>query len=490
MKPWWIGWAGLLMGLLGDWWLRGGPWGLGACLWAFLLTVLASGVGWGRGPEGRGLGLLGLWLGMAGFGWWVWRDTEFLLAMGTLGFASGLALWCLNCRGLDPGRLRLREVVLGGVEALACTMAGPGLMVRQVIGGRPPTVRTRWMLQAVSVVVGLVFTVLVVGMVGFLLRAGDPLFRRWTDLLLAWRVENLWWHGVMTAVLGWFATGYLWVLTQRRGEWVAEWSAWQPGLRLGWVTVALPLAALNGLFVVWGAAQFQYWFGGLETVLATAGLTVAGYARRGFFELVMVAALVPGVVWLGGAILDRTNRLGWNVYRGLSGMLWVWVGWVMVSAVQRLGLYVGLFGLTESRVYAGAVLGWVAAAMVWFGVTVWRGRPERFLIGVWLAGLVWVLVVGACNPQGWVARVNLARAAREGRLDVRYLAGLGADAVPVIVEAWDGLSRGQRMVLEEQLLGRWRRVAGDWRSWNYARWRASRAVRALPNEAAGVGPEE
>ena len=50
--------------------------------------------------------------------------------------------------------------------------------------------------------------------------------------------------------------------------------------------VAIVLAALDLLFLVFVLVQFRYLFGGDAVVQVTAGLSYADYARRGFFELV------------------------------------------------------------------------------------------------------------------------------------------------------------------------------------------------------------
>ena len=58
--------------------------------------------------------------------------------------------------------------------------------------------------------------------------------------------------------------------------------------------------------------QVRYFFGGEELVQAVTGLTYAEYARRGFFELVAVAALLLGVLlavdWLARDVVGRARH--------------------------------------------------------------------------------------------------------------------------------------------------------------------------------------
>ena len=56
----------------------------------------------------------------------------------------------------------------------------------------------------------------------------------------------------------------------------------------------------------------------------------------------------------------------------------------MASAFERMRLYEMEFGLSEQRLYPTAFMGWLAAVLIWFCLTVLRGQRE--LICVWGCG--------------------------------------------------------------------------------------------------------
>src|SRR5207244_4176506 len=74
------------------------------------------------------------------------------------------------------------------------------------------------------------------------------------------------------------------------------------GLSLSIVPVATALGLVDLLFLMFVVIQLRYLFGGADLVATATGLTYAEYARRGFFELVTVTALVlpvlAGADWL------------------------------------------------------------------------------------------------------------------------------------------------------------------------------------------------
>jgi hypothetical protein len=125
-------------------------------------------------------------------------------------------------------------------------------------------------------------------------------------------------------------------------------------------------------------------------------------------------------------------------------------------------------------------MAWIAAALAWFGVTVLRGRRERFVSGSVVAGFIIVALLNIINPDAVIARANIARA-QDGRdLDISYLTLLSADAAPTLVSGLSGLSPGTRCTIAEHLD---RRAAGragsSWRSWSIGRWRADRSVSGI-----------
>jgi hypothetical protein len=236
------------------------------------------------------------------------------------------------------------------------------------------------------------------------------------------------------------------------------------GISFTTIEVAIALGALNALFLVFVLVQFRYLFGGRGLVEARTHLTYAEYARHGFFELVMVAVLVLLVLLAVDALLRDDGSRGAWVVRCLSWCLLVLVFVVMASALQRMRLYEDVYGLTQLRIYAVGIIGWLAVVFLWFGITVLRGRRASFALGAVVAGFAATAILSVVNPDALIARTNLDRS----RVDVPYIAGLSDDAVPEMLERLPSLRPDLRRALALELLRR-NSSGGDWRSFNLAR---------------------
>jgi Domain of unknown function (DUF4173) len=205
--------------------------------------------------------------------------------------------------------------------------------------------------------------------------------------------------------------------------------------RLAPLEWAIPLAALVVLFVAFVTVQLAVLFGGHDHVLQTAGLTYAEYARQGFWELLVAAALTLSVVVLAVAFATTPARAHRLLLRALLGALCALTLVVLASALHRLRLYEDAYGLTRLRLGAEAIALWLGGA---FGLALLAGlfaRVRRRTAELAVAGSAAALIAFSfANPDGRIAARNVEHWRETGRIDLDYLAGLSADAVPELAE--------------------------------------------------------
>ena len=278
---------------------------------------------------------------------------------------------------------------------------------------------------------------------GALFASADVFFRDLLEDLLFISLEDLFEHMMLWAFVSWLAGSYLWgaLLVERE-----EAPEVQPvkGLRFEFIETAVVFGLINGLFLLFVGVQFRYFFGGSDRVESSSTLTYAEYARRGFFELVAVAALVVPFLLIAHWLLPRAQSRLQRFYAAMAGLLIALVFMVMASALQRMRLYQEAFGLTELRLYTTAFMFWLCAVFGWMAFTVLRGQRDRFAFGVFAAGLVVVLGLNALNPDGFIVTRNAATATSEQPFDSEYALNLSADSVPALVANFDEVAEGDR----------------------------------------------
>jgi hypothetical protein len=82
-----------------------------------------------------------------------------------------------------------------------------------------------------------------------------------------------------------------------------------------------------------------------------------------------------------------------------------------------------------------------------------------------VAALIGIAVL---NPDRFIAERNVSRYAASGNIDIAYLSGLSADAVPALMRLPEPL---RTCALESIYLDVWGNL-DEWRQWNYGRERA------------------
>jgi hypothetical protein len=333
---------------------------------------------------------------------------------------------------------------------------------------------------------------------GTLLVAADAIFERLIIEVFGFDLAEVFSHLALICFFAWITAGLLWAgLMARVPE---DFAIPRPRvLSLGIVEVGIVLGLLDLLFLTFVVIQVRYLFGGAARVAATAGLTYAEYARRGFFELVTVTALALPLLLIAHWLLRTETRAHERLFKALVGIMVVLLFVVVASALQRMYLYQQEFGLTELRLYTTIFMVWISVVLLWFVLTVLRARRDRFAFGALLAGFVAIVAINVMNPDALIASTNIDRMEDGKRFDAYYLTTLSADAVPVLVESLPEIGDTRLWkdyTVEQAVAERWDSRQADWRTWNLGRSRARQSIRhyveAQAGQASGmasVGPQ-
>jgi len=474
--------AALVLGVAGDSLLRSGASGVGFTLFVLLVVgALAALTRAWRRPWTLGACLL--LLPTLFFAASVsWRDSAplaFFNVVALLASLAALATALMRGESWEPAS-SVGDYLRAAVRVAGHTAFGAPFLMRDADATRDAVGPGR-LRHAGAVARGAAIAVPLVLVFGSLLSAADPHFERLVRLVVDVDFGVVASHVTLAMFVAWVAAGYMRSVLTPPGPPARQ--ALTFDLSLGVVEVGLVLGALDALFLAFVVVQVQYLFGGAAHVVTNAGVTYAEYARRGFFELVWVAALALPTLLGADALLRRTGKRDERIFRALAGALLLLLGVVMLSAMQRMSLYQQAYGLTASRLYASAGMAWLAIVFALFAATVLRGRRAPFAFGALVSAWAIVALLDLASPDAVVARTNLERARRGERFDADYLAGLSADATPDLLRGVGRLAPAARCQLVAGLLPRPAREP-DWRGWNIGRARGDRALRAHRPELA------
>ena len=465
--------AGVAGGIVGDALLRAMPWGLNVALGT---TVLVGTGAWlvrrhhiKPGPDAAWLAITALLLGLA----FLRRDAEMLTAFDAIALVGALALAAATLQGEVIAQWYPLDLARGVITASAASIVGGFQLLLSDIQWHelPQDDRMR---NVRRVLLGVALAAPVLLVFAALFASADQVFSNVLTNVFDFNLESVISHTFFMAFWGFLVAGYLrWCMLGRPVQ----------GLTLDAkpITSVVPLATalglLNTLFLLFVVVQLRYFFGGAALVEETSGLTYAEYARRGFFELMTASGLMLPILLGADELVRKGAAPQIRVVRQLSGLLLAFLAVIMVSALQRMRLYVAAFGLSEQRLYATAFMILLVGVFVWFVWTVLRGQRQRFVFGALMQGLAVLAGLHLLNPDAFIVKTNLNRPAAERPFDAKYALTLGGDAVPPLLTALPQLNQQDRCVVVHGLLKRWDKADVDWRTWNWSRARARSLVR-------------
>ncbi|MEV4821512.1 DUF4173 domain-containing protein [Micromonospora sp. NPDC049274] len=360
----------------------------------------------------------------------VWAAaTVALVAVGTVRAAGWLFVLCLLAAAVTA-----TLAVTGGRTPLGMLLAAtlpPAATVRALPWAVRGLHRTRSSGPRIGrIVTSLAISVGLLTLFGLLFASADAVFAD----LLAGLLPDISPNGVVgwSTRLGLIGLGLLggaYLITRPPDLDSLRAKPGRPVHRLEW---ALPLVLLDALFAAFVLVQLTVFFGGAGHVLRTAGLTYAEYARGGFWQLLAVTALTLLVIAVAARRAPKATRADRLLVRALLGVLTALSLVVVASSLYRMQVYADAYGATRLRLFVATVELSLGVLFVLVGVAVARLRADwlpRLVIGTAVLALLGLAVV---NPDRLIADRNVDRYLDSGRLDITYLSGLSADAVPAL----------------------------------------------------------
>lgn len=497
--------AALLFGVLADTLLKVMPWGVGVFIVTLALVAIiiaASRIDapvWRLAGGGRWMLIVALIFAVT----YAIRDTHTLTFFNFIAILLALAVAGYRAQA---GRIRVASLADYGIALVySIAHAAAGALVLGLMDIRPGLSQARrtWLRPVIAVITGVIIALPLLLIFGALFSSADAGFEGLLRDVTRWLTEGLLTRLIFTALWTWLAAGFLrgLFITQStaEGKTVINLSGAVAGDRisLGHIEINVALGLVTALFAVFVATQARYFFGGTLFINdPSRALSVAEYARRGFFELSAVAALVLPLLIVAHSLLRSPARSFTLLALLMLGLLFI----IMASALLRMWLYTQIYGLTELRIYTTAFMLWLAFTFVWFIATTLRERANRFAFGAMVAGFATLLALNLLNPLDVIVRTNVSRlnasapavnVPRETQLDAFHLARLAenGDAVPALLDELLAMRPDDQCIVAAGVLRFWQVGKDnptlrtfDWRSLNVGRWIALQRIAPMQAE--------
>ncbi|WP_405098970.1 DUF4153 domain-containing protein [Oceanobacillus sp. FSL H7-0719] len=198
------------------------------------------------------------------------------------------------------------------------------------------------------------------------------------------------------------------------------------------VMAATILTSLNTVYLLFIAVQFSYFFnGGLQE-----GFTYADYARKGFFEL-LVVTMINWTILIGFLKRVKPESKGLKVFvKSLYSALIIESGILLLSAYQRLSLYEEMYGYTIDRLLAHSFMLFLIVIFAYTFIRVWLENLSLLHFYL-ISGFLFYTILNVINLEEIIVENNLGRYEETGKIDIYYLEYLGAEGMKGLVSLYE-----------------------------------------------------
>nr|WP_290443515.1 DUF4173 domain-containing protein [Sporolactobacillus kofuensis] len=334
-----------------------------------------------------------------------------------------------------------------------------------------------------KITIGILVAVPLVAVIVALLASADQIFNSMVDALpnifIHIPFETLIPRTIFSTVITLLSFSYIWSLMRKPKikRIVFEDRDHVVSLRssLDQVISSTLLSMINAIYVLFTLIQFSYLFGGFSFALP-AEFTYAQYARRGFFELVLVTLINFSILLLLIYCTKKgTTRMN-RMMQALETLLVFCTLIMLVSAFVRMYLYEQMYGYTYLRVFTHAFMIFLFVLVMFTLVRIWNGRMNLFKCYV-LTGITALVLINFTTIDAFITKWNIDRYEHTGKIDIGYLTELSDDAVPGMIRLLHAKDDQIAGPIENYLYERKQELNKmDWQSFNFSSYHAKRLL--------------
>jgi len=242
------------------------------------------------------------------------------------------------------------------------------------------------------------------------------------------------------------------------------------------IIIVTILISINIIYVLFSVIQFSYLFGSLSNNLP-AGLTYADYARKGFFELIVVTLINLSILLVNVNLTKKIDSIVDKAVVISNSLLIACTMIMLFSAHFRMSLYEEKYGYTYLRLLTHAFMVFIAALLLTALIKLWYEKISLLKVYIVIALLAYI-IINFTNIDVLIARNNINRYNKTHQIDTSYLTCLSYDAVPSLVELLNDKNKNVAQDIENYLYNKKAELKRDksWQSFNMSKYRAKQVL--------------
>jgi hypothetical protein len=378
----------------------------------------------------------------------------------------------------------LNDIIYGVLHGAFTYIFKPLKVISEMVNLRPANGKHTTLNKVIK---GIIISLPLLFIIVELLASADEVFKNILDsfgnLFANLNINSFVSQVIIIIIISLLAFSYLWSLSMDKVHDKAMVSMCESKLKtqIDQIIVITMLTMICIVYTLFIFIQFAYLFGSINSSLP-ANFTYAEYARRGFWELLMVTLINLSILIINIIFTEKIKNKATLVIKLLNSFLIFCTCIILFSAHFRMSLYENMYGYTYLRVFTHSFMLYISVLLFTILIKVWYEKlslPKYYLI----ISIIAYIAINFANVDSLIANRNIRRYENTGKIDIYYLANLSYEAVPQLVNLLPELETKDAKnakVLADSLYIKNENLKqySDWQSFNLS---ANKAKKLLKN---------
>ena len=200
--------------------------------------------------------------------------------------------------------------------------------------------------------------------------------------------------------------------------------------------VVIPfLSVISVCYLMYLFSQLAYFFSAFKGILpADYKFTVSDYARRGFFEMCIIAVINLVLVFAVLLFARKSEGKICAANKAICTFIGGFTLIIIVTALSKMILYIKKLGMTELRITTSAFMLFLAVVFVSVILCIFIKGIRVLRVAFITAGCI-LVILGTVNVNSAIAKYNY-NAYKSGLLkdiDVQTIYDVGDEGIPYLV---------------------------------------------------------
>lgn len=194
------------------------------------------------------------------------------------------------------------------------------------------------------------------------------------------------------------------------------------------------LSAIGVCYLLYLFSQLAYFFSAFKGFLPDGDITYAQYARKGFFEMCVIAVINLGIVFLSIFLARKRNGKVCHSVKGLTTFIAVFTLIIIATAISKMVLYIDAYGMTVLRITTSAFMLFLGVVFIAVILRIYINKINIVKTALIAVGCT-VLILGTVNVNAVCAKYNYQayKTQKLNTIDVEALYELGDEGIPYVV---------------------------------------------------------